>query len=134
MNESNPSLWAGVCAGGYFAAAAVYVGNVVALAVVRAEGILLILAMAALTVACLVMGWLVLAGKPWAPRLSVVVAAAFAAIHLVGLAFLFLTGSASSAVLTRSLQWQLGTAFVLLWLSVLGFAFRLVKSLEPSAK
>jgi hypothetical protein len=108
-------------------------GNGAALAAVRAEGILLILAMGALTAACLAMGGLILAGKPWAPRLSVVVAAAFAAIHAIGLAYLFLTGSPSAAVLTRSLQWQLGTAFVLLWLSVLGFAFRLVKCLEPSA-
>jgi hypothetical protein len=131
MNEPNPSRWAGLCAGGYFAAAAVYVGNFVAMAAVRAEGFLLILAMGALTVACLVMGGLVLAGKSWAPRVSVVVAAAFAAIHLVGLVYLFLTGSTSVAVLTRSLQWQLGTTFVFLWLGVLVFAFRLVRCLEP---
>jgi hypothetical protein len=133
MNDSNAPRWAGVCAGGYFAAAAMYIGNIVALAVIRAGGIVLILAMGALTLACLAMGGLVLAGKHWAPRLSVVVAAAFAAIHLVGLAYLFLMGSATASVLTRSLQWQLGTAFVFLWLSVLGFAFRLVKCLEPSA-
>jgi hypothetical protein len=133
MNVPNPSRWAGLCAGGYFAAAAVYVGNVVAMAAVRAEGPLLILAMGILTVACLVMGGLLLAGKPWVPRLSVVVAASFAGMHLIGLIYLFLTESPSAAILTRSLQWQLGCAFVFLWLGVLAFALRLVKCLELSA-
>jgi hypothetical protein len=132
MNDPNPSRWAGLCAGGFFAAAAVYVGNVVAMAAIRAEDLLLILAMGTLTVACLVMGCLVLSARHWAPRLSVVVAAAFAAVHFVGLVYLFLTSSPSAAILTRSLQWQLGTAFLLLWLSVLGFAFRLVRCLELS--
>jgi hypothetical protein len=132
MNEPNPSLWSGLCAGGYFAAAAVYVGNVVAMAAVRAEGWLLILAMGALTLVCVVMGGFVVAEKPWAARVSVVLAAAFAAVHLVGLVYLFLMGSPSAAVLTRSLQWQLGIAFVFLWLSVLGFAFRLVGCVKVS--
>jgi hypothetical protein len=130
MNGPNPSRWAGVCAGGYFAAAAVYVGNVIALATVRARDLLLILVMAALPVICVLMGCLVLAGKRRAPRWAVVVAAGFAAIHVVGLAYLFLTAPVSDSVLTRSLQWQLGTAFVCLWLSVLCFAFRLAKSEE----
>jgi hypothetical protein len=133
MNGRNPTRWAGVCAGGYFAAAAIYVGNVVALATVRSGDPLLILGMGALPFICVLMGCLVLAGKRWAPRWSVVVAAGFAAIHLVGLAYLFLVAPGSDSVLTRSLQWQLGTAFVFLWASVLCFAFWLAKSAESKA-
>ena len=43
MNQPNPTRWAGVCAGGYFAAAAVYAGNVVALATMRAGDLLPVL-------------------------------------------------------------------------------------------
>ena len=53
-----------------------------------------------------------LAGKRWAPRWAVVMAAGFTAMHLVGLAYLFLVSPSSVAELTRSLQWQLGSAFV----------------------
>lgn len=73
------------------------------------------------------MGALVLAGKRWAPRWAVVVAVGFSAIHLVGLAYLFLLTPASASALTLSLQWQLGTALLLLWLSVLCSALRLAK-------
>jgi hypothetical protein len=133
MNDPNPTRWAGVCAGGYFAAAAVYVGNVAAMATIRAGDVLLILVMGALPVICVVMGCQVLAGKRWAPRWAVVVAGGFAAIHVVGLAYLFLVGSTAVSVLTRSLQWQLGGAFVFLWLSILCFSFRLAKAAEKSA-
>jgi hypothetical protein len=131
MNASNPALWAGLCAGGYFAAAAVYVGNVVALAVVR-EDLLLTLVMVVLPAVCVLMGRLVIAGKAWAPRWAVVVAAGFSVIHLVGLVYLFLLTPASVSIVTRALQWQLGCAFVFLWLIVLSFAFRLAKGIEAS--
>jgi hypothetical protein len=134
MNGPNPAQWAGLCAGGYFAAAAVYIGNVIALATVRSGNLMLILLMVALPVICVLMGCQVLAAKRWAPRWSVVVAGGFAAIHVVGLAYLFLVEPASVPVLTRSLQWQLGCAFVFLWLCVLCFAFRLARSVESSVK
>ena len=130
MDVQNASRWPGLCAGGYFAAAAVYVGNAIALATVRTGALLLVLLMAVLPVICVAMGGLVLAGNHWAPKWSVVVAAGFTAIHLVGLAYLFLAAPVSVPVLTRSLQWQLGSAFVSLWLLILCFAFRLARSLE----
>ena len=130
MNGPNPIRWAGICAGGYFAAAAVYLGNAVALATVRAGNLPLTVVMGCLPVVCVAMGGLVLAGRRRAPRWAVVVATGFCAIHLVGLAYLFLLASASVNVLTRSLQWQLGTAFVFLWLGILCFALRLAKSVE----
>jgi|GEM_PF-3045211 hypothetical protein len=125
--EPNPIRWAGVCAGGYFAAAAFYVGNVVVLAAVRAEDRILAGIMAGFPLICIVMGCLVLAGKRWTPKWAVVVAAGFAAIHLVGLAYLFFIPPASGSPLTLSLQWQLGAALFFLWLSVLGSAFRLAR-------
>jgi hypothetical protein len=130
MNGPNPSRWAGMCAGGFFAAAAGYGGNVVGLATVRSGVALLLLVMGALPVICVVMGCLVLAGRRRAPRWAVVVAGGFCAVHLIGLAYLFLLRPGLDSVVTRSLQWQLGTAFVLLWLTVLGFAFRLAKGVE----
>jgi hypothetical protein len=78
------------------------------------------------------MGALVLSGKRWAPRWSVVVAGGFSAIHLIGLAYLFLLTPPSYTNVTRSLQWQLGAAFVLLWLAILAFAFRRAKATEMS--
>jgi hypothetical protein len=120
-----------VCAGGYFAAASVYLGNAVALASFRSRGFVLTLAMGGLTAACATMGAMVLAEKRWAPRLAVVVAGGFCAMHLIGLAYLFLVPAVSDSPLTPSLQWQLGTAFLFLWLGVLGFAFRLAKGAPP---
>jgi hypothetical protein len=133
MNEPNRTRWAGVCAGGYFAAAAVYLGNVIALAVFRSGHLPVVLAMGGLPVACSLMGGLVLSGRHWAPRWSVVVAGGFAAMHLIGLAYLFLITPVSDSALTRSLQWQLGIAFLLLWLVVLLSAFRLAKCADASA-
>jgi hypothetical protein len=130
MNEPNPTRWAGVCAGGYFAAAAVYVGNAVALSAARERNLALTVAMAGFPVVCVVVGSLVLAEKRWAARWAVVVAGGFSAIHLVGLAYLFLIVPASTPALTRSLQWQLGVAFLILWLGNLCFAFRLAKSVD----
>lgn len=127
MTALNSTRWAGVCAGGYFAAAAVYVGNIVALAMVRGGELMPALVTAALPVVCIVMGGLVLAGKRWAPKWAVVVAAGFCAMHFVGLAYLFLGAPTPDAALTRSLQWQLAAAFAFLWFSVLFFAFRLAK-------
>jgi hypothetical protein len=131
MTDPNPGRWAGVCAGGYFAGAAVYAGNVAVLAGSRDRGLLLVAAVAALCAACAAMGGLVLSGRRWAPRLAVVAAACLCTIHLIGLARLFLTPALDSAI-TRSLQWQLGTGFLFLWLGVLGSAFRLVRCAEQS--
>ncbi len=133
MNEPNPARWAGICAGGYFAAAAVYLANVVVLATFREGGLTAALAMGALPVACGVMGCLILLAKRWAPRWAVVVAGGFSAIHLIGLAYLFLLAPASASALTRSLQWQVGAGFLFLWLCVLGSAFRLAWSAEAFA-
>jgi hypothetical protein len=133
MNEPKSLQWAGVCAGGYFGAAAVYLGNVVVLTAFRPGDLLLAMAIGALPVICVIMGWLVLSGKRWAPRLAVVVAGEFAAIHLIGLARLFLVSTAPISALAQSLQWQLGSAFLLLWLSVLWSAFRLAKGVASSA-
>jgi hypothetical protein len=133
MNGPNPTRWAGVCAGGYFAAAATYVGNAAAMATIRAADVLLILVLGSLPVICVTMGCQVLAGKRWAPKLAVVVAGGFAAIHVIGLAYLFLAAPTAVSVLTRSLQWQLGGAFVVLWLSILCFSFRFANAVEKSA-
>ena len=130
MKVPNPSRWAGVCAGGYFAGAAVYLGNIVVLAVFREGELLLSLAIGAFLAACLVLGLLVLSGRPWAPRLAVVAASGFTAVHLIGLAYLFFVAPSSGSVLARSLQWQIGTGFLFLWLCVLGSAFRLVRVSE----
>jgi hypothetical protein len=134
MKEPNPTRWAGVCAGGYFAAAAVYVGNVLALAAFRARNPWLTLLMAGLPAICMLVGCLVLAEKRWVPRWAVVVAGGFSAIHLIGLAYLFLVTPASAPTLTLSLQWQLGAALLLLWLSVLFSAFRMAKSVDSSRR
>jgi hypothetical protein len=133
MKGPNPTRWAGMCAGGYLTAAAVYAGNAVALAAGRPGGLPLALATGILPVICVAMGCLVLAGKRWAPRLAVVVAAGFAAVHLVGLAHLFLVAPASVSALTRSLQWQLGTAFFFLWVGIFCFALRLARAVESPA-
>jgi hypothetical protein len=119
-----------VCAGAYFAAGAVYAGNVVALASVRPGVLLLAIVMSALPVVCVTVGVIVLSGRPWAPRWAVVVAAGFGALHLVGLSHLFLAPTAPETVITRSLQWQLGTAFVLLWATILALTFRLARLLD----
>lgn len=132
MKEPNRQQWEGVCAGGYFAAAAVYLGNVLALAAVRG-GLALTLVFGAFPVVCAAVGCLVLAGKRWVPRWAVVVAAAFAAIHLVGLADLFFVGSESAPLPTRALQWQLGAAFLFIWVSVLLAAFRLARCADRPA-
>src|SRR5208282_1949439 len=68
MNEPSPTLWAGVCAGGYFAAAAVHLGNVLVLGAFRAGSLSLTLIMGGFPVVCSLMGGLLLAGKRWAPR------------------------------------------------------------------
>ena len=60
-------------------------------------------------------------------KVGVVVAVGFSAIHLVGLAYLFLLTPASVSALTLSLQWQPGVALLLLWMSVLCSAFKLAK-------
>jgi hypothetical protein len=127
MSELKATRWGSLCAGGYFAAAAVYIGNAAALSAARDRDPLLTAAMGGFPVVCGVMGGLVLAEKRWAARLAVVVAGGFSAIHLVGLAYLFLIVPASTPALTRSLQWQLGVAFLVLWLTNLGFAFGLAK-------
>lgn len=132
MSEPNPTRWAGVCAGGYFAAAAVYLANVIVLAVFRSGALLLALAMGCLPVVCVLIGCLVLAGRRRGPRLAVVVAGGFSAIHLIGLAYLFLIVPSSVSALTQSLQWQLGTALLFLWLVVLWSAFLLANSVGPS--
>jgi hypothetical protein len=131
MKAPDSTLWAGVCAGGYFAAAAVYIANAFVLATVRAEGLPLALLIAGLPVICALMGALVLAQRPWAPRWAVVVAAGFSAVHLVGLAYLYLAASASVPAIVRSLQWQLGGSFLSLWLGVLLAAFRLARRTGP---
>jgi hypothetical protein len=125
MDGPNPNRWAGVCAGGYFAAAAVYLGNVVALAAVREGDLPGTLLMGVCPVVCVLVGGFVLAGRRWAPKLSVLVAVGFSAVHLVGLGYLFLAAPASVSALTRSLQWQAGAAFLFLWLCVLFCALRL---------
>jgi hypothetical protein len=132
MSEPNPTRWAGVCAGGYFAAAAVYLANVIVMAVFRSGALPVALAMACLPVICAVMGGMVLAGRRRAPRLAVVVAGGFCAIHLIGLAYLFLIAPGSASPLTQSLQWQLGTALLFLWLVVLWSAFLLANGVGPS--
>jgi hypothetical protein len=121
-----------VCAGGYFAAAAVYLGNVAAMATFNPGSPLLAIAMGCLPVVCAVIGGLVLAGRHRAPRWAVVVAGGFSAIHLIGLAYLFLLAPSSSSTVTQSLQWQLGTAFLFLWLCVLWSAFRLARIVESA--
>jgi hypothetical protein len=63
MNEPNQTRWAGVCAGGYFAAAAVYLGNVLVLAAFRAGSLSLTLVAAGFPIVCGIMGGLVLAGR-----------------------------------------------------------------------
>jgi hypothetical protein len=133
MKEPNPARQAGVCAGGYFAAAAVYIGNVIALGALREGELPVAAAMGAIPIACVVMGGLVLSGRPWAPRWAVVVAGGFCAIHLIGLAYLFLVAPSSASALTQSLQWQLGTALLFLWLWVLGSAFRLARGARSPA-
>jgi hypothetical protein len=132
MSEPNPARCAGVCAGGYFAAAAVYLGNVVVLAVFRPGALLLVLTMGSLPVICGLMGGLVLSGRRRAPRLAVVVAGGFSAVHLIGLAYLFLVSPDSASTPTRSLQWQLGTSLLFLWLCVLWTAFRLARASDAS--
>jgi hypothetical protein len=132
MSEPNPSRWAGVCAGGYFAAAAVYLANVIVLAVFRSGALLLALAVGCLPVICALMGGLVLAGRRRAPRLAVVVAGGFCSIHLIGLAYLFLVAPDAASALAQSLQWQLGTALLFLWLVVLWSAFLLANGVGPS--
>jgi hypothetical protein len=129
MVEANPGRWAGVCAGGYFAGAAVYFANVVVLAGFREGHMPVALAVGALSATCAAMGWLVLSGRRGAPRLAVVAAACLCTIHLIGLARLFLTPSSDPA-LTQSLQWQLGAGFLFLWLCALASALRLVRCCE----
>ncbi len=126
MKAPNPTLLAGVCAGGYFAAASLYVGNAVAMALNRSANLPLTLAMCFLPLICALVGGFVLTRRKWAPRVAVVSAAGFACIHVIGLADLLLTGA--PAGLARSLQWQLGAGFLFLWLGILVSAFRLAGS------
>jgi hypothetical protein len=132
MSEPNPTRWAGVCAGGYFAAAAVYLANAIVLAVFRPGALLLALSMGTLPVICALVGGLVLSGRRRAPRLAVVVAGGFSSVHLIGLAYLFLVAPNSASALTQALQWQLGTSLLFLWLCVLWTAFRLAKASDMS--
>jgi hypothetical protein len=125
INEPKATRWSGVCAGGYFASAAIYMGNVVVLPAFRSGTFWACLAISILPILCVTMGCLVLAVKIWVPRLAVVVAAGFCAIHLIGLAYLFLITPPDVPMLTQSLQWQLGTSLFFLWLTILFASFRL---------
>jgi hypothetical protein len=118
LKTPNQTLWAGVCAGGYFAAAAVYLGNIVVLAALNGGNIAVTLAMVGFPVACGVMGGLVAAQKAWVPKWSLVVAAGFAAIHLIGLVYLFFDAPGATPSPTSLLQWRLGSSFFALWLVV----------------
>lgn len=91
------------------------------------------LAMGTFPVACAVMGGIVLARKPWAPKWSLVVAAGFAAIHLIGLAYLFFDAQGSVPAPTGVLQWRLGSSFLALWLFVVFAASRLARSAQVPA-
>jgi hypothetical protein len=64
--------------------------------------------------------------------LAVVVAGGFCSIHLIGLAYLFLVAPDAASALAQSLQWQLGTALLFLWLVVLWSAFLLANGVGPS--
>jgi hypothetical protein len=132
MNETNPPRMAGICAGGYFAAAAVYVGNVAALLAFQPGALRLALAVGCLPVICVLMGFVVLAGRRLAARWAVVVASGFCAIHLIGFAFLFLVTPTTASTITQSLQWQLGTALLFLWLFVLGSAYWLARGFDST--
>jgi hypothetical protein len=103
------------------------------LAAFRAGSLSLAVVMAGVPIVCGIMGGLVLAGRRWASKWAVVVAVGFSAIHLVGLAYLFLLTPASIPALTLSLQWQLGVALLLLWLSILCSAFRVAKCVGSPA-
>ncbi len=132
MNEPNAVRWVGVCAGGYLAAAAVYLGNAGALAGVREGGLGLGVVMGLIGAGCAATAAVLLIGGSWAPlRGSVVLAAGLLSIHLVGLVRLGFMGPVAEAALHRSLQWQLGATFVLLWSCVLGLALRMNASLRP---
>lgn len=128
LNDPRPGRSAGICAGGYFAAAAAYFANAIVMAAGRERNTATPLMLGGLTIACGLIGILVLAENRWMRKGAVVAAGAFAAIHLIGLTFLFFDASTSASPLARSLQWQLGTVFFFVWLSVLAAAIRLVRS------
>ncbi|HEY1794218.1 MAG TPA: hypothetical protein VGG34_14980 [Opitutaceae bacterium] len=121
--------WAGICAGGYFACAAAYLGNILALAAARQSEAVPALIMSGLPIVCTAMGLIVLRGPKWAPRWAVVVAAGFGAMHLTGLACLLLLPE-SPEPLTRSLQWQLAAGLFFVWALVLAAALRLARESE----
>jgi hypothetical protein len=127
MNERTTTRRAGVCAGGYFAAAGVYLGSALVLASLRAAGLAAMMLLGTFPVICAVAGRLVLSEKPWTRKLAVALAAGFAVIHLDGLAYLYWAMPASAADHTRSPQWQLGVGLGFLWLTVLWSALRLDK-------
>lgn len=122
------AAWAGLCAGGYFAGGAAYLANALVLAAGRREELAATLMLLLLTLACGLMGLALLAEKRWIPKIAVVGAGALAAVHLIGLAFLFFTADAGTTPLARSLQWQLGLVFLFIWLTVLAAALRLARS------
>lgn len=122
------AAWAGLCAGGYFAGGVAYLANALVLAAGRSGELAATLMLLVLTLACGVMGLTLLAEKRWSPRIAVVGAGALGAVHLIGLAYLFLTDNAGATPLARSLQWQLGLVFLFIWLTVLAVALRLVRS------
>ena len=131
MNDQKAARCAGICAGGYFAAAAAYLGNALAIIAVRPWNPLPDLAMSVLPLACAGMGALVLSGRHRVARYSVVVAGGFAAIHLIGSAYLFLDPPDASYVLGRSLSWQIGATYLFLWLGVFASALRLAHCTRP---
>jgi hypothetical protein len=130
-NDPKASRFAGICAGGYFAAAAAYLGNALAIIAVRPWNPLPDLAMAALPLACAGMGVWVLSGRNRVAKYAVVVAGGFEAIHLIGSAFLFLDAPDASLGLGKSLSWQLGATYLFLWLGVLASALKLAHATRP---
>lgn len=132
INDQKAARCAGICAGGYFAAAAAYLGNALAIIAVRPWNPLPDLAMSALPFACAGIGALVLSGRHRVAKYAVVVAGGFAAIHLIGSAYLFLDPPDISYGLSRSLSWQMGAAFLFLWLGVFASALRLAHCTRPA--
>jgi hypothetical protein len=133
LKAPNQTLWTGMCAGGYFAASAVYLGNIAVLAVLNGRNLAVILAMVSFPVACAVMGGLVVTQKAWVPKWSLVVAAGFSAIHLIGLVYLFFDVPGSTPVPASILEWRLGSSFFALWLFIMFAANKLAGSASAPA-
>jgi hypothetical protein len=131
VNDPKAARSAGICAGGYFGAAAAYLGNALAIIAVRPWNPLPDLAMAALPLACAAMGLRVLSGSHRAAKYAVVVAGGFAAIHLIGSAYLFLDPPDASLGLSRSLSWQLAATYLFLWTGILASALSLAHATRP---